>query len=151
LNLDSARSLLENRPYSVKFSYFIAKNKVLIRDEIIALDKSRHSSPEYLEYDKKRLELARKYADKDQDGKAIIKDNQFVLTEKIDEFQTELEELKKIYFMAIEEQENKVKDFEELIERETDFIGLKINLNDIPDGIEPSILEVLITSNLIDD
>ncbi len=68
LNLYNAISELEGRPFSVKFSYFIAKNKVAMRDEISALDIAKRATDEFKSYDGERAKLAQKFADKNEDG-----------------------------------------------------------------------------------
>jgi hypothetical protein len=149
LKLNGALSSIEGRQFSVKFSYFIAKNKVAIKNEFDALEIARKPDPKYIEYDTKRAELAHKMADRDEKGQAMIVNNSFVIIEKVDEFKTELDKLKKEYSEAIQTQEKNLKDFEDLLNEEIEFRGPKIDLKDIPQTIEPSVLEVLITSNLI--
>jgi len=41
LKLHNGMTMLEGRQFSVKFSYFIAKNKVKLADEIAALNEAR--------------------------------------------------------------------------------------------------------------
>ena len=151
LNLNGALSVLESRQFSVKFSYFVAKNKVLLKDEINALDEAKRPSAEYLEYDQNRIELANSFADKNEDGNSRIENNNFVITENIVEFQSQVEKLKKEYDEHISTNEQKLKEFEDLLDTDVKYEGPKIKLLDIPDGIEPSVLAVLITADLIID
>ena len=149
ISLNSALVALEGRQFTVKFSYFMAKNKVMIKDEFAALDEVRKPSPEYIAFDTKRAEMAMEFADKDDDGKPKIENNNFIITQKVEEFRKALDELKATNAKVIETYEKQVKDFEELLDEDIDFRGPKIDLKDIPPTIEPSFLEVLITSNLL--
>lgn len=152
LGLNNALTMLEGRPYSVKFSYFIAKNKVLIKNEIEPLEEARKASPEFMEYDSKRAELALALADKDEKGQPKIENNNFIIVENIKKFQEDLEKLKDSYTNAISETEKRAKEFNELLEEEvTNYNGPKITLSDIPNSIEPKILEVFITCDLIQE
>ncbi|MCK5611917.1 hypothetical protein KAR91_59150 [Candidatus Pacearchaeota archaeon] len=150
LRLHNAITLLEGRQYSVKFSYGIAKNKVVIRDEITALEEARKSSEAFNEYENKRVTLAREYADKDENGSPKIQDNSFVLTTNKELFEKEFEELKDQYKDELVEREKQIKDFEELLEETVDdYEGMKINFKDIPENIDPTIMECFIIADLI--
>jgi seryl-tRNA synthetase len=149
LKLNGVLSSIEGRQFSVKFSYFIAKNKVMIKNEFAILEDLRKPSPDYIAYDTKRAELAHKYADKDEEGKPKIENNNFVIVEHVDEFKKELDELKKKSDKAIKKHEKKMKDFEDLLDEDIDYQGPKIDFKDIPKVVEPSVLEVLIEAGLI--
>jgi len=151
LNLYNGLTQLEGRQFTVKFSYFVAKNKVMLRDEFAALDLVRKLAPEYIEYDTKRAELAHKMADKDEKGQAKIENNNFVILERVDDFRKLLAQLKRTNAKVIEEQDKKNAGFEELLEDEFEYAGPKIDLKDIPQAVEPSILEAFITCDLIID
>jgi len=149
LKLNGALTSIEGRPFSVKFSYFIAKNKVMIKNEFNILEEIRKPSEKYMEYDRKRAELASELADRDDKGQPKIENNNFVIIENFDKFKEMLESMKKTYSKAIKEQEQKMKDFEALLNENIDYCGPKIDFKDIPETIEPSVLEVLITTDLI--
>lgn len=149
IKLNGALASIEGRPASIKFSYFVAKNKIAIKEEFTLLDELRKPSSEYIEYDTQRAQLAQKLADRDEKGQVRIENNNFIIVEKVDEFKTELDKLKKKYSKFIKEHEKKMKEFESLLDEEITFSGPKIDLKDIPQTIEPSLLETLISANLI--
>ena len=149
MSLYNGLCMLEGRPFTVKFSYFVAKNKVLLKNEFAALDAVRKPSESYIAYDTRRAELALKMADKDENGNAKIENNNFVIVEKVDEFKERLDKLKKQYAKAIKDHEKKTADFEEILDEEFEYSGPKIDLKDIPQSVEPSILEAFITADLI--
>lgn len=140
---------LEGRQFSVKFSYFIAKNKVALKDEMAAIEEVRQASDEFRQYDLERARMAQEYSDRNEDGSAKIHDNSFVITAKADEFQEKLAELRVQYKDAIEKHESKMKELDELLKGEVDFNGTKIDFKDIPQTIEPTLMEVLIVADLI--
>jgi len=142
---------LEGRKFSVKFSYFVAKNKVMIKEEYGALDEARKPDPIYTEYDSKRAKLAHELSDKDVNGQPKIENGNFVIIENFEKFKKSLDELKEQYAEAIKEQEQRVKDFEALLDEEIEYKGPKIDLKDIPEQVEPSVLEILIVCGLIID
>lgn len=151
LNLHEALTSIEGRRFSVKFGYFVAKNKVMIKNEYSALDEARKADPKFTEFDTKRATLAAESADKDESGQPKIENNNFIIIENFEEFRKALDALKEEYADAIKDQEKKVEDFEVLLEEKVEYKGPKIDLKDIPEQIEPSILENLITADLIID
>ena len=143
---------MEGTKSTVKFSYFVAKNKVLIKDEYSALEESGKPSEKFTEFDGKRAELARELADKDDKEQPKIENNSFVIIKNVEKFKTELDKLKKEYDSVIKDQEQTFKEFEVLLEQDIKYTpGPKIALHDIPGNVEPNVLEVLIVSDLIKD
>lgn len=149
LRLNNGIAMLEGRQFSVKFSYFIAKNKVLMKDEVVALQEAKKAGEGYREFDLERARMAQEHADKNEDGSAKIHDNSFVITAKAEEFQEKLSALREKYAKPIKEFEAQMEQFNDLLEEEIDFEGTKVNLKDIPPQIEPAILEALILADLI--
>jgi len=143
---------LEGRKSTVKFSYFIAKNKVMIKDECNILEETGKPSEKFSEYDGKRAKLANEFADKDEKKQPKIENGNFVIIEKVDKFKKELDKLKKEYETVIKEQDKKFKEFNALLDEEIEYKpGPKIALQDIPEQIEPAVLEILIIADLIID
>ena len=149
LSLHNALTMVEARQFSVKFSYFIAKNKVSLKNEYDALNEARKANPEFVTYDTKRAEMAHEMADRDEDGKAKIENNNFIIIEKVDEFKEELDKLKKKFAKVITDQDQKIKDFNDLLNEEVEYAGTKIDFKDIPTGIEAAVLETFIIADLI--
>lgn len=58
---------------NVKFGYMIARNRILIKPILEALDEARAPSDEYKEFLKERLELGKKHAKKDDNNKPLTK------------------------------------------------------------------------------
>jgi hypothetical protein len=149
LRLHNAITLLEDKQHSVKFSYLIAKNKVIMRDEIEALEEVSKASEEFKAYEDKRVRLAQQYADKNEDGSIKIQNNNFVLTTNAEVFQKEFDELREDHKDLIDEREKQLKEFEELLGGTVDFEGTKINFKDIPASMDPATMECLILADLI--
>jgi hypothetical protein len=149
LSLNNALMMLEGRQFPVKFSYFIAKNKVLLKSEITALNEAQKPSAEFVAFDTARATLAHDLADRDEKGQARVENNNFIIIEKVDEFKEKLDALKKENEEVIKAQEQKIKDFGDLLEEDIKFDGPKVNFNDIPPTVEPSVLEALIVADLI--
>ena len=105
LNLYNALTSIEGKAFTTKFNYFIAINKSFMRDEIDALEMAKKPDPKFVEYDIERAKLAHEMADKDSNGQAIVENNNFIITEKFEEFKEALINLKSKYSKAIEDQE----------------------------------------------
>jgi seryl-tRNA synthetase len=149
LSLYNALTMVEGRQFSVKFSYFIAKNKVLLKNEITALEEARKPDPKFVEFDTKRATMAHDMADKDEKGQAKVENNNFIIIEKVNEFKKALDELKEKNSKVIKDQEQSIKDFEDILDEDVEYKGPKIDFKDIPTGIEAVILEALIVADLI--
>lgn len=143
---------IEGRKSTVKFSYFIAKNKVMIKDDYNILEEAGKPSEEFTEYDAKRAKLAHELADRDEKKQPRIENGNFVIIENVDKFKKELDKLKKEYASVIKDQDKKFKEFNALLDEEIEYKpGPKIALQDIPEQVEPAVLEILIIADLIID
>lgn len=149
LNLHNILKSIEGRKATVKFSYFVAKNKILLKKEFDILEAVKKPDPKFVEYDTKRAELAHKYSDKLENGQPRIENGNFIITENLDIFKEELDKLKEIYKDVIYEYGQQIKDFDELLDRDVDFEGIKLDIKDIPEEIEPNVLEVLMRAGLL--
>jgi hypothetical protein len=122
----------------VKFSYFVVKNLGLLEREIKNLSESVKASKEYAEFEDKRIDLAKKHAEKNEKGEPKTKEengkNVFDI-KNIDKFNKEFDALKKKYSKALDEREKQIKEYNELIEQDNDITLHKIKLDDIPENI----------------
>lgn len=123
----------------VKFAYAIAKNIRLIQAEVKLLEEAK--SEKYKEYDNKRLELAKKHAQKDAQGNSLIINNSYIL-ENQEVFDAELEVLKKKY-------EAEIKEYEDLLDTENELKLHKIKLSDVPVDITTG--QMLVIENLVEE
>jgi hypothetical protein len=149
LRLHNVITSLEGEKYSVKFSYFIAKNKVAMRDEIEALEEVSKVSEGFQEFENKRIELAQKHADKNEDGSPQVQNDNFVLNENVGLFQKEFGELIEQNKDVLSNREEQLKQFNEILGQNTEFEGSKIGIGDIPEDIEPVKIECFILADLI--
>jgi hypothetical protein len=135
-----------------KFQYFIAKNLVLIQNDIkILQDLYKTKSDKFIEFDKKRIEIKQKYAEKDNNNKIKIDQNNepIIDNNKIIEAEKEFEILKQENEEAIKEREQEIEDFNNMLKEEIDNIEFKkIKIEDIHPDVMPSDLAFLIENNL---
>lgn len=121
----------------VKFAYAIAKNKKVIETEIEVLKESVKPSEKFTEYEKKKAEIVKKYADKDEKGnyKADANNQYVVETQKV-EFEKEVAPLNEEYKEEIDKRDAQVKEFNEvMLKAEAKFIPFKIKKEDVPVNI----------------
>jgi len=151
LNLWQALGNLEGLKHDVRFSYFLAKNKVAIKPEIEALDEAQRANSAYMEYETKRIETAQKFSDKDANGNPKVHNGQFVIFDKRDEFEKEIKKLKIKFKTAIAEREKQLKDYESMLDEEVEVNLTKIRFSQLPPQIESKYLEIFIEANVIQD
>jgi len=150
LNLWYVFESFKKKKTSVKFSYFVAKNKIKIKDEVDALNEVQQISDEFKLYDKERADLAAKMADrKEGTDKPIIDNNQYIITKNKEKFDTELNNLKIRYSKTIKKREDQISNLNDILEETIEFKGYKIRLENIPETIEPSIIEMFVITDLI--
>jgi hypothetical protein len=150
LSLWYVLDVLKTKKVNVKFSYFIAKNKLAIRDEINALNEVRAVSETYKLYDGKRGSLAEEMADRvEGTNNPVTRDGQYIITHRKEEFETKLSLLKDEFREAIDERKGQLEKFGELLNEEVEFDGYRILLDSLPQDIEPSVIEVLLSTGLI--
>lgn len=138
-----------------KFAYALLKNKnkiepkyELLKERFKKLEDEIAPIPEYDEYDKKRVELAKKHSRKNEDGSVKIKIHPQFQTEQYDiidvkKFEDELNVLKEEYKDAIEKKEEQEKElnsekdkiFDEEVEIEIHMVSK------VPEGISARELE----------
>ena len=151
LDLWKVLTKLEFLKHDVRFSYFIVKNKRAIKEEMQILNESQKPSNDFIEYDNIRVELAKKYSDKDEIGNPKVLNEQFVITENMYNFDMEMRKLKERFKDTITAREQQLKDYNDLLEEDIDFKLTKVKLECLPKQIEPLFLEVFIEAGVIDE
>jgi hypothetical protein len=120
----------------VKFAYAVSRNIDLIKPELEALEKVSAPSKEYLEFEKTRVALVEKYAVKGEDGKFIMKNNEYEIPkEKQEELNTEFGKLREENKELFEARENQIKEYNDLLKEESKIELYKVTLNDVPANI----------------
>ncbi len=123
----------------IKFAYSVVKNINIIKPEIEALQKAGEPSLGFTEYEKKRIELAKKFAKKDK-GEPVIDGNSYVLEDK-NKFDKEWEKLKKEYSEELGKREWQIKQYNDLLLEDSDIKLHKIKIADVPQDISGKLLE----------
>lgn len=140
-------SSIEDQKISPKGAYASSKNISLAKNEIEALQKAQAKAemPEGVrECELKRIELCKKYCNKDEDGELIIINEKFDIPldaqNKIDK---ELVKLQEEHKDAFEEKEKIEKEFSELLEEDVKIEFHKIKLEDLPERISPAEIKII--------
>ena len=135
--------------HGIKFSYFLAKNRRRLQPEIEALEEIIKTPLKYQEYDTERAKTARSFADTDSEGNPIINQSNYVITEKLTEFNEALNKLKEKYKEHIDARQRQIKEYDEMLEEEIEFDGYKITLSELPEKIDAESIEILMDSGLL--
>ena len=123
----------------IKFAYSVIKNINIIKSEIEALQKASESSLGFIEYEKKRMELAKKFAKKDK-GEPVIEGDRYILEDE-KKFGKEWEKLKKEYEEEVGKREWQIKQYNDLLMEDSDIKLHKIKMADVPQDISVKLLE----------
>jgi len=142
---------LGSMPGNIKFTYAIARTKSYIKDEVEAVQEATTMPESFQEYDKKRVDLCSKMADKDDDGNPIMNPsgNTFQIIKKADEFAEALEELREECKEALDDHKKWVEDLETLLNDEVDVKIHKVGIDFLPETLTANQLEVIMA--MVDD
>lgn len=122
-----------------KFCYFVNKNIKLLENDVEALNKAITPLPNFVEFDKDRLELVKKHAKKDEKqpdglGRDPIDPTRYAIKD-LKAFDADFEKLKTKHKVAMKEREKQIKEFEELCKEEIEIELHSISKDLIPNTI----------------
>lgn len=127
----------------VRFAYAMAKNKSALKRELETLQEAIKMSEKYGEYEEKRVELCEQHSEKDDKGKAKLENNEYVILSKA-QFDKELGKLRKEYESVIEERTAQIKEFNELLKKESEFKPYMVAYESVSEEISSSQLSGII-------
>jgi len=118
----------------VRFAYWVAKNKKIILNELKTIESANELTEDYKNFEKERIELCEKFADKDENWKAKIVGKSYDIPD-IDGFNLELKKLREKYQSALEEMQKNNEEYEALLEQESELKLFTIKHEIIPEVI----------------
>jgi hypothetical protein len=121
----------------VKFAYGVSRNLALLKPEIESLQKAIEATPEFMKFDEKRVELAKKYAKKDDKGEPIITNNNYEMENQV-VFDEEFSALKEEYKKEFEARQAQLEEYNEMLQSESDVVLYKIPVSYVPETINVS-------------
>lgn len=124
----------------VKFAYAVAKNINILKNEVESLDKALEPEEKFQEFEKERVALLEKHADKDEGGKPKkeTSDNgseQYVMGDNLKKFEKEFEVLKKDHKEAVDARDKQIDEYTKLLETDAEVTLHKLKMEDIPESI----------------
>jgi vacuolar-type H+-ATPase subunit I/STV1 len=127
----------------VKFAYTIARNLNSMKPIMNAMDRALKVAPEFTEYDKARVELAKTHADKDaKTGKPVVDGNNFVIKD-MEKFEAELKVLQEKYKEVIDARQKQLDDYAVLQDEEVEIEVLSIPQSLLPAEITTKEMAVI--------
>ena len=127
-----------------KLGYAVARTKAKLRHEIEALDEALKPDKDFQAYEEKRLQLCRKYAQKDAQGNPIIQGDQFMFGENRGGFDAEMVPLSEEFAQAIEDRRKQVEDYQDSLRGPIEIEVHQIGLEDVPEDATVAQVAVLI-------
>ena len=124
--------------YDKRFIIGLYRNLEYLKPEIEAIKKTQKEPKRFQEFQDKIQRIGIESADKDEQGNPKLENkngnNVYVITEKKEEANKRLIELRKEYQDVIIEQQNNMKQFEELMQEEIEFDICPISFKYFPAG-----------------
>jgi len=118
----------------VKFNYGILKNINKIKPEIESLQESSKPTPEFQEFEKKRVELAKECAKKDDKDKPVIEGDQYQIEDR-KAFDKKLDKMREESKVTIDAREKQIEEYNKMLDEEVSIDLYKIKLDVIPEDI----------------
>ena len=117
-----------------RFAMVVSKNIDIVAKEIKALTDAIQAPDDVQEYEKKRIALCVKHAEKNDSNEPSILDGKYILKDK-NAFDKEYQELKKANKELIDTEGERLKDVEKFLEEESEIELQMVSQNDIPNDI----------------
>ena len=128
---------------NTKFAYALIKNLKKIDAEIGILNELKQANKTAtLEYEKKRIDLCTKHAEKDEMGTPIIENNNYKILD-VGTFTKELEDLRNVHSDDFDKQLKGEAEYINLLKEECDIDFYKMKPEDLPDNLTALQLEIL--------
>jgi hypothetical protein len=136
---------------TIKFSYFVAKNKNILKLENDNIRETIKPTKEYQEYQKELDTLKIKYCKKDENGNPIVKDNMISFDEKdVQEFNKEVTETNTKFNEIIVKEIARTKELNDFLKETSEVIPYQISIENIPDNVFTSNeVALLVETNFI--
>lgn len=119
----------------VIFGYACRKNIDIIKPEIEALQVAVTPSKEFLELDQKRVDIVKKYANKDEKGNALIVNNQFDVKGNEETVEKEVGVLRDENKDIFEARDKQVNEYNKLLDEDAKVELYKVKLENVPKEI----------------
>lgn len=119
---------------NAKFSYVLFKNKKLIENEIEVLKEIDKPIEDFQKFEYDRVVLCEKYCERKEDGQSLLVDNTYKIKD-IENFNKEIVELRNKNLTAIEAEQKRLQDFNQLLEEDLNIEFFKIKSDDLPNDI----------------
>jgi hypothetical protein len=120
----------------VKFAYAVCRNRAMVKSIIDSLEDSFKPSEEFVKWDAERLEIARKYARKDEQGNLIEMPGRNLDITNMPAFIAEIDLLKEKYQEALDAREKQMAEKESLMSEEVqDFKPYMLPFSQIPEDM----------------
>lgn len=122
-----------------RFTYVIARNMSLLKDEMASLDKAFRADDGYIEYDKERAALAQEYSEKDpttNKPKTLMENGveRYVMADQ-KKFDDALKVVQEKHKDAIDRRKDQVELFNKLLEEDTTVMLYELKQEDLPANI----------------
>lgn len=135
----------KDKAFSRRLAYALSRTKQMWAKEVRSFSEFQKPSEEYMEFDKKRVELLEKYGRRDPDGELVV-DRQgrvSLETEERESFDLQVKRLEQDYKEVIEEQKNHSKEISSMLNDEVEVPVCQIPFEEIPEEINLEMMDVL--------
>lgn len=119
----------------VRFAYGLAKNKKILEKEFEIFREALKAPEDFKKYDNERIEICKELVDKDEKGDPKMDSSGYVITTRREEFDVRLKALQERNKEVVDAREKQIKEFNELMGKESDYKPYMISFDEVPKDI----------------
>ena len=138
----------ENQKQYIKFKYMVARNKLKLKPEIEIIQELVKLSPEFTEFNEKRVEICKEFSRKDENGEAILINNNYDIVDR-KRFNETIETLKDKYKTIIQKEEEQSIEIESMLDENIDIEISKVIIEEVPGDLEQGIIDIFVRLGII--
>lgn len=138
LELNSIIDAMIKTDINTMFAFKLHLNKKKMESVVSTLDTLRTPSEEFKKFESDRVQLIKKYAEKDSNGELVFVDAEKTSVKIIDRdgLKSEFDKLLEDYKVTVDEQESKEKEFNKLLDTEVDVDVVTIPISLFPQELD---------------
>lgn len=133
----------ESRKNWQKFAYAVSRNEDKFASLAKAIRKALEPSKEFKDYNQKRLDLNKEYADRDEKGDPKIFRGEYLVTENRNGYDVALAKLKDEYDEVLKKREDFIDGIDEFMSKEEEVEFYEIQKAYLPLTLKPSELSAM--------
>ena len=126
----------------VRWAYGMTRNLKRMEPIVQSVAEAEKATPEFLEYEKARVELAKEHADKDEKGRPITNGQSFQIADQ-EAFSEALMALQEEHKPALEARQKQVEEVQGLLGEDVEYEPFLVSIDDAVGDVSGNLMEAI--------